>query len=173
MSSILENTKMAIELEEKGYEFYIQTANNTSNQLARSTLTSLAERELLHKEKIVELFDALSKKSGIKADHSHVNPGKKELLMPILAKLKASLGKTFKTTEDINEAYKIAEGLEKDSFMLYEKIANESTDSMIKQFYLSLAAEEKDNYAILDETLEYLNNPGEWYRLKERWIVEG
>jgi len=57
--------------------------------------------------------------------------------------------------------------------MLYEKIANESTDSMIKQFYLSLAAEEKDHYAILDETLEYLNNPGEWYRLKERWIVEG
>jgi rubrerythrin len=102
-----------------------------------------------------------------------VPPRKEELLRPILLKLKESLDKKFQTEKDVNEAYKIAEGLERDSFNLYERISKESTDETAKKLYSALALEEREHYAILEETLNYLNNPGDWFKKEERWIVEG
>ena len=176
MSNIISDTKLAIELEKKGYDFYAQTAANTRNPLAASTLSSLADRELIHIKRIKEFYQSIS---GIKALPSDwlkdvmVSPGKADLLRPIVAKLKQSLGGKFDTQESINEAYAIAEGLERDSYTLYDKISKESEDQTAKKFYHTLAQEEREHYSILEDTLLYLNDPGEWYRLQEKWIVEG
>ncbi|MFC1540634.1 ferritin family protein, partial [Candidatus Margulisiibacteriota bacterium] len=67
----------------------------------------------------------------------------------------------------------IAEGLETDSYKLYDKVAKESKDKTAQKFYAALAQEEKEHYAILEETLQYLDNPGDWFKKEERWIVEG
>ena len=67
----------------------------------------------------------------------------------------------------------MVEGLEQDTYELYERIAQEETDNTTKIFYASLAREEQTHYEILAETLQYLDNPGEWYRKTERWILEG
>jgi len=176
MANLLEDTKLAIELEQKGYNFYIQTAAKTKNPLAASTLSSLAEREMDHIAKITEFFQSLTGKNPLPTSWLlgvEVPPSKADLLKPILLKLKTSLDKEFKTQEDINEAYKAAEGLERDSYNLYEKISRESQDETAKKFYAALAKEEREHYAILDETLQYLNHPADWFRLQERWIVEG
>jgi rubrerythrin len=176
MNDLLADTKLALELENKGYDFYTQTAAKTKNPLAASTLSSLAEREKDHINKITEFYQSLTGKKPL----SHgwlaaidIPPGKAELLRPILQKLKAVLDKKFETQEDINQAYQIAEGLERDSFNLYDRISAESTDEITKKFYAALAQEEREHYAILDETLQYLNTPGDWFKLQERWIVEG
>ena len=177
MSIFLEDIKLSIGLEEKGYDFYTKTAERTSNPLAKATLSSLAERELIHLERIKEFYKTITgdktfSESWLK--HIFVAPKKEELLKPILERLKSHLNeKNFKTKQDINEAYKIAEGLETDSFNLYDKIAKESSDDTAKKFYSALAIEEREHYAILDETLLYLNDPGEWFKRQERWIVEG
>jgi len=176
MNDLIANTKFAIELEEKGYDFYTKTAANTTNPLAASTLSSLAEREKEHIEKITEFYQSLTGGQKLEANWLmtvSVPPSKEELLRPILRKLKDSLNKKFETRADINEAYKIAEGLERDSYNLYEKISNESADETAKKFYSALAKEEREHYAILDETLQYLDHPADWFRKEERWIVEG
>ena len=176
MNSLLTDTKLAIELEEKGYDYYSKTAAKTSNPLAASTLDSLAARELVHLERVKEFYLNLTGKKTFEKDwlkKVEVPPTKAELLTPILKKLKENLIKKFEREEDITEAYKIAEELERDSFTLYDKISKENPDETTIKFYSSLAQEEREHYDILDETLEYLNDPGEWYRLKERWIVEG
>lgn len=176
MYDILTDTKLAIELEKKGYNFYTQTAAKTANPLAVSTLSSLAERELLHLEKVKEFYQNLTGEKKLKSDWLkgvEVPPTKAQLLKPILNKLKESLGKKFETQADVIEAYKVAEELERDSYNLYQRISKESSDETTKKFYSALAKEENEHYAILDETLQYLNNPGEWFKEKERWIVEG
>ncbi len=48
MNDLIADTKIAIELEKKGYDFYTKTAAKTSNPLAASTLNGLAEREMVH-----------------------------------------------------------------------------------------------------------------------------
>lgn len=176
MNDLLADTKLALELENKGYDFYTQTATNTKNPLAASTLFSLAEREKEHIKKITEFYESLTGKKALSPDWLKAvafPPSKAELLRPILQKLKSSLNRKFETQEDINQAYQIAEGLERDSFNLYERISRESADEITKKFYAALAQEEREHYAILDETLQYLNTPGDWFKLQERWIVEG
>jgi rubrerythrin len=176
MNDLISDTKLAIELEKKGYKFYSETADKTDNPLVISTFKSLAERERLHIERIYEFYQNLTGEKILKSDwlkEVEVPPSRQELLKPILEKLEKNLDKKFETREDINEAYKIAEGLERDSFTLYEKIAEESVDETAKKFYSALAKEEREHYAILDETLQYLNHPADWFRKEERWIVEG
>ncbi|MDD5382631.1 MAG: ferritin family protein [Candidatus Margulisbacteria bacterium] len=176
MYDLLADVKLSIELEERGRDFYLKTAAKTNNPLAASTLTSLADREKDHIIKIAEFHKSLTVGKALEPGWlmiAEVPPSKQELLRPILKKLKANLNKKFETSADINEAYKVAEGLETDSFNLYDKIARETDNETAKKFYSALAAEERDHYAILDETLQYLNNPGDWFRKEERWIVEG
>lgn len=176
MKDLIADTKLALELENKGYDFYAQTAAKTNNPLAASTLQSLADRELVHIEKIKEFYQQLTSEKKLPSDwlkNVEVSPKKEELLRPILLKLKASLDKEFKTEQDINEAYKIAEGLETDSYNLYSRITKESQDKITKKFFAALAKEEQEHYEILDDTLQYLNNPSDWFKKEERWIVEG
>lgn len=176
MNDLIANTKLAIELEKKGYDFYSQTAAKTNNPLAVSTLTSLAERELEHLNRIKEFYQNLSGEKKLPGDWLKgvvVSPTKEQLLKNILLKLKKSLKKKFETQADINAAYKIAEGLERDSYNLYDKIAKASHDKIAKKFFAALAQEENEHYSILEETLQYLNNPGDWFKKEERWIVEG
>jgi rubrerythrin len=176
MNDLIADTKLAIELEKKGYDFYTQTAAKTQNPLAASTLDSLAERELIHLERVKEFYKNLTGEEKL-ADNwlkgVEIPPRKEELLVPILNKLKQSLDKKFETQKDINEAYGVAEGLEKDSYNLYDKISKEASDEIAKKFYAALAQEEREHFAILEETLEYLNHPGDWFKKEERWLVEG
>lgn len=176
MSDLKANVKLSIELEEKGYAFYTQTAAKTANPLAAATLSSLAEREMEHIKRINEFYLNLTGEKPLIDNWLaavEVPPSKEELLRPIFNRLKASLNRQFKSEDDINEAYKIAEGLERDSFTLYDRISKENKEPVTKKFYAALAEEEREHYAILDETLQYLNTPGDWFKKEERWIVEG
>lgn len=176
MTDLLADTKLAIELEQKGYNFYLEASTKTKNPLAASTLSSLADREKDHIARVTELYQSLIGEKPLPSNwllETEVPPDKNDLLKPILQKLKSSLEKKFETQEEINQIYKVAEGLERDSFNLYEKISKESTDNTAKKFYSALALEEREHFDILEDTLLYLNNPVEWYRRQEKWIVEG
>ena len=74
---------------------------------------------------------------------------------------------------DLEKAYKAAMGLEKSSYSFYKDLFNRSTDPQAKKFFEFLMGEENNHYELLSETLEYLNDPKDWYREKERWVVEG
>jgi len=176
MGTLLADTKFAMELEERGYAFYSEAAQKTKNPLAISTLRSLAEREREHELKIGELYRKLEKEQPPEPHwlkNYQVPLAKKELLRPILEQLKASLNQEFKNEEDLDKIYETAKELERKSFELYEKIAAENKEEIIKQFYSSLAKEEREHYDILEETQQYLNHPADWFRKEERWIVEG
>jgi rubrerythrin len=176
MGNLLADTRFAIELEKKGYDFYAETAQRANNLLAISTLSGLAERELLHIERITEFYKSLTGEKSLPIgwfDRVKIVPTKMELLKPIFKKLEKELSRKFESEKSTEKAYQIAEGLERDSYTLYEKIAAESADDIARKFYSALAEEEREHFAILEETLQYLDNPGEWYRKTERWIVEG
>ncbi len=176
MSDLKADAKLAIELEKNGHDFYKQAAAKTNNPLAKATLDSLGERELEHLAKVTEFYQNLTCDKTLPADWLkavEVPPTKQQLLKMILFKLENSLKNKFESIEEINKAYGVAEDLERDSYHLYARIAKESTDNTTKKFFAALAEEENEHYAILDETLQYLNTPGDWFKKEERWIVEG
>jgi rubrerythrin len=157
----------ALSMEKNGYDVYTKAAQKTKNALGRTTLEAIAKKELDH-IKAIEEFSAKNLDRSIAA----INPkDKKEYVLPIMEKMKKALDE--KTANDLNNAYKVAMGLEKESFNLYKKLKGESADAKTKQFFDFLMKEENTHYELLQDTLEYLDRPGDWYREQERWIVEG
>ncbi len=175
MNDILADAKLAVEMEKKGYEFYTKSAKKSSNELLKSTLNSLAEREIIHINKIRALYQSLSgeKPKGDWLKDVFVPPQKAELLKTILNKLKDNLDKQIEIKTDESEIYETAKGLEKDGFDFYNKISKDNPDKNVKEFFANLAEEENEHFAILDETVKYLQNPGDWFKDQEHWILEG
>ena len=93
METLIEDVKLSIELEEKGHNFYTETAKKTNNPLAIATLKSLAERELIHIERIKEFYKNLTGEKKLASDWLkgvEVAPTKKALLPHYIRTLKAT-----------------------------------------------------------------------------------
>lgn len=158
----------ALKMEQSGYDIYMKAAKKTSNTLGKSTLEAIAAKELDH----IKAIKDFAKKNLDKAI-ADINPAdKKGYIKPIMEKLEKSLDENVKPDSDLNEAYKAALELEKRSYDLYKSLKQKSSGDKEKRFFDFLMKEENMHYELLNETLEYLDNPGNWYREKEQWLVE-
>lgn len=175
MEDLLKAAQTALDMEKKGYDTYMAAAKRTVNKLGRSTLEAIASKELDHIKAIETFYAKMSGKSQrIDEAVDAINPkDKKDYIRPIMDKLRVELNDKVKPDSDLEKAYDVAMGLEKHSYNLYKKLAGETNDKQVKEFFRTLMGEENTHYQLLQETLEYLNHPGDWFKIQERWIVEG
>ena len=175
MLNLLEATNTAIELERKGHDLYISAAEKTTNKLGKETLRAIAAKEIDHIkaiEKFIEIFEA--KSSDFNKAIERVRPmEKKDYLRTIVSKLGKELETKVSPDANLEKAYQTAMVFEKDSYELYKKLAGEVSELQAKKFFEFLMGEENMHYELLQDTLEYLNKPGEWFKQQEKWIVEG
>jgi len=160
---------IAMEMEKRGYDIYRQASGKTKNKFGQATLEAIADKELDHM-KAIEEFSAKNLHLAIE---SIKVKEKNDYIRRIMEKLTGQLEKTTSGDADLRNAYEVAMKLEKESYALYEKLGKQTSDSMAKQFFSFLMKEESNHYDLLSETLQYLDRPGDWYREKEKWIVEG
>jgi rubrerythrin len=169
MEQLTQALKTALDMEKKGYELYTKAAKKTSNLLGKSTLEAIAKKEQDHMRAIDEFAC-----QNIKGAISAVNPkSKKDYVKPIMDKLSKQLDKNITSDSDLKEAYKTAMELETNSFKFYKDLRDGSKDAEVKKFFEFLMGEENTHYELLSDTLEYLDDPKDWYREQEKWIVEG
>ncbi|MCX5726353.1 MAG: ferritin family protein [Candidatus Saganbacteria bacterium] len=175
MEKLIASLKIALEMERMGYDIYMNAAKKTKNKLGRETLEAIARKELDHMEAI-KMFSrklgggSIDIESAIKA----IGPmGKKAYILLIMEKLQSELDKKMKPDSDLEKAYEAAMGLEREAYDFYKKLAGEAGDKETKKFFEFLIKEENIHYELLQETLEYLNRPGDWFKEKERWVIEG
>ncbi|MEM2954789.1 MAG: ferritin family protein [Candidatus Nanoarchaeia archaeon] len=175
MNNIKDALKMAIDLEKKGYDIYKRAAEKTNNKLGKLTLEAIAEKELDHIKAIEKYMNSIGIDiSGVNQAISLINiKDKKDYIIPIMENLKVGLGAISKEDTTLEETYKVAMQLERDSFSLYKRLANQAEDESSRRFFEFLMKEEDTHYEILQETLDYLNHPADWFKNNERWIVEG
>jgi len=159
----------AIKMEKTGYDLYMKAAQKTSNKLGRSTLEAIAVKELDH----IKAIEEFAQKNIGKAIESIHPKDKKDYIRAIMDKFSKYLDENITKDSDLEKAYKAAMGLEKSTYAFYKDLADKSADPQSKKFFEFLMGEENNHYELLSETLEYLNTPKDWYREKERWVVEG
>jgi rubrerythrin len=159
----------ALSMEKNGYDVYMKAAQKTKNVLGKSTLEAIAKKELDH-IKAIEQFTAKNTDKSI----ASIDPKEKiDYIKPIVEKVKKALDAKTSKDADLNNAYKVAMGLEKESFNLYKTLKDSSKNPKAVQFFDFLMKEETTHYELLQETLEYLDRPGDWFRENERWVIEG
>jgi len=170
MVNLKEAVANAIKMEQEGYDIYMEAAKKTRNKLGQSTFKAVAEKELDH----IRAIECFSKKfSGKDAMVGIKIPEKVDYIRAIMQELKAEIETKVSEDSDLRQAYEIAMKLEKRSYDLYQQLSGDVTDPQVKDFFKFLMKQENIHYELFQETLQYLDRPGDWFREKERWIVEG
>lgn len=167
--------KGAMDMEKRGYDVYMDAAKKTKNILGRFTLEMIGKKELDHIAAIEAFIKTTTSKSNdLQSAIDEIKPKEKaDYYRPIMDKLSKELNTTVGPDAGLKASYDVAMGLEKRSYDLYKKLEGGTVNPQAKKFFQFLTKEENAHYEILQDTLRYLDNPADWFKEQERWIVEG
>ena len=161
----------AIQMEIDGKEYYQQMSQRSTNQLGRELFQSLAAEEDIHRQKFEELYKVIrSKKAWPKTDFQ---PDRGKRLRTLFSKAVQEAGSNLKVTATELDAVKEAMDMENKTFDFYDSQSQNATHDAEREFYESLAAEERGHHLILIDYYEYLRNPAGWFVSKEHPSLDG
>jgi rubrerythrin len=139
-----ESLNLAIELEQKGHDYYQENAAKTNNPMAK-----------LDHIKTIKKIAAGKDVENIEVQKSNVEENVKEVFESFSDKEKEDW-------EEIDEqVYKHALELEQDIYDLYAKLADQ-TEGKEKEFFEALMTEENNHYESIQNTLYYLTENSQW-----------
>ena len=167
----IEVLQLALRMEADDKKFYQKASKKSSNKLAKELFRQLANEEDVHRKKFEEIYKAL--KRGQNWPDVEPPSEKGEKIKSLFAEATKALGSNFKVAESEFEAIKIAMDMEVKSYNLYYSRSKESTLPVEKQFYQTLAGEERGHHLALLDAYEYLSDPVGWFTKKEHWSLDG
>ena len=167
----IEVLQLAVRMEADGKEFYQKASRKSSNELAKELFHQLANEEDVHRKKFVEIYKALKRGQNWPDVGSPSEKGKK--IKSLFAEATEALSSKIKVVESELEAIKTAMDMEIRSYNLYHSRSKQSTLPVEKQFYKTLAGEERGHHLALLDSYEYLSDPAGWFTKKEHWSLDG
>lgn len=165
--------KIAIKTEEDGYKFYKEGSEKAKHKLVKETFRSFAEDELKHKEAIEKFYNSIDQNKESKVSKMFGVCNTFELAKTIFERAEEKIGESVKAASDVVEPYKMASKLESDGIKFYKNLCDTAMNENEKEFYGALMRMEEVHKEILDNMIEYLENPGDWFFEQERWSIEG
>jgi rubrerythrin len=161
----------AIQMEIDGKEFYLKASQESSNELGKKLLQTLATEEDYHRQKFEEIYSAIeSKKDWPKTDFQ---PDGGKRLRTIFARSIEETGSSTKSLATELDAVQTAMDMENKTRDFYESQEGNATYDAERDFYETVAAEEKEHYLILMDYYEYLKDPAGWFVGKEHPSLDG
>jgi len=161
----------AIQMEIDGKKFYLKASQESSNEMGKELLKSLADEEDIHRQKFEEIYEAIrSKKAWPKTDFQ---PDGGIKLRTILARATEEIGTDVKAPATELEAVKTAMDMENKTYDFYKSQSRNSVYDVERDFYEALATQEKEHHLVLLDYYEYLKDPAAWFVTKEHPSLDG
>ncbi len=160
-----EALQVAIQMEIDGKGFYLKASRESSNEMGRKLLASLAGEEDIHQQKFEEIYQALRNKKGW--PETDFQPDRGRRLRTIFAEAIEVMGAGIKTQATELDALKTAMGMENKTYDYYRSQSQTATYDTERDFYETLVAEEREHYLVLLDYYEYLKDPAGWFVGKE------
>jgi rubrerythrin len=157
--------EMALKTETDAIAFYTEAARKTSYPAGKKMFETIIEDEKRHLEMIRQVI------KGLHITHKDVSPMKN--VKTVFEALKKDLMNKVEATTDELEAFRIAMRMEKEGKDLYAKALSRAKSDKEKALLERLILEEEQHYAIFANTLQFLEDTGNWFMWEERGIVEG
>ena len=167
----LEVLQIAIQMEMDGKAHYLKASRESSNELGKKLLQSLAAEEDIHRQKFIEIYNAIRDKKAWPATDFRPDDGKK--LRTIFASATDKMGSNVKALTTELDAVKMAMDMENKSYDFYENQSRTATYNEERAFYKTLAAQEKGHHLILLDYYEYLKDPAGWFVRTEHPSLDG
>ncbi len=167
----LEALQIAIQMEIDGKAYYLKASQESSNELGKKLLHSLATEEDTHRQKFEEIYSAISSKKAWPRTDFQPDGGKR--LRTIFARATEGIGSNTKAPATELEAVKTAMDMENKTFDFYKSQGKKAAYDAEKDFYQTLAAEEREHHLVLLDYYEYLKEPAAWFVTKEHPSLDG
>ena len=167
----LEALQIAIRMEIDGKEYYLKASQKSSSELGKKLLKSLAAEEDIHRQKFEEIYSAIQNKRAWPVTDFQPDGGKR--LRTIFAKTTEGIGSRIKASATELDAIQTAMDMENKTHDFYKSQSKNATHDAERDFYETLAAEEKEHHLVLLDFYEYLKDPAGWFVKKEHPSLDG
>ncbi len=163
--------QIAIQMEIDGKEYYLKASQESNNELGKKLLESLATEEDTHRQKFEEIYDAIQSKKAWPTTDFQLDGGKR--LRTLFARATEEMGSNIKALATELDAIQTAMDMENKTYDFYKSQWGNATYDTEKDFYETLAAEERGHHLILLDYYEYLKDPAGWFVKKEHPSLDG
>jgi len=163
--------KMAIQMETDGKVYYLKASRESTSEVGKSLLQSLAEEEDIHRQKFEEIYDAIRRKMTWPTVDFQPDGGKK--LRTLFARATREMNSGNKVTSTELDAVQTAMAMENKTYDFYINQGNNATGNAEKDFYKSLATQERIHHQVLLDYYEYLKDPAAWFVTQEHPSLDG
>ncbi len=167
----LEGLEIAVRMEIDGKEYYLKTSRESSNELGKKLLATLAMEEDLHRQKFEEIYSTIKGKKAWPTTDFKPDGGIR--LRTIFAKVSGGTSSNIKATTTELEAVQTALSLENKTYDFYKSRSKITNYDAERDFYEAVSAEEMEHRLILLDYYEYLKDPGGWFVRKEHPSLDG
>lgn len=165
-----ERVDFALKTENDGSAFYRQEAGRVGHKLAKAAFEILAKEEVRH----VALIEALATRlTGKGAPVAVDSPTKGSLVESIKTIYMSAMEEKPGPDPGAAEAYAKAIELEKRVSALYFEYARESQSDEARRLFNVLYREEQDHLTLLEDMLNYLTKPDQWFIDKDYVMLDG
>jgi len=167
----LQVLRVAIQMEVDGKEFYLKASLESSNEMGRELLKSLAKEEDTHRLKFEEIYRALEGKKGWPA--TGFKPDGGQSLRTIFAQVIEEAAPEVKAKATELDAAKTAMDMENKTYDYYKVQSQTATYDGERDFYQALMVQEREHSLVLLDYYEYLKDPAAWFVQKEHPSLDG
>ncbi len=167
----IEALQIAIQMETDGKEYYLKASRESSNELGKKLLQSLATEEDTHRQKFEEIYGTIQDKKAWLVSDFQPDGGKR--LRTIFARATQQMSSGIKSLATELDAIQTAMSMENKTRDFYKSRAGNATHGAERAFYQTLAAEEGEHHLILLDYYEYLKDPAGWFVSREHPSLDG
>lgn len=163
----------ALRMEEKGYNFYMDTSRKSKNDITKKTFSFLADQETLHMDNIKNFYNALREKDEFPSiDLSNLKK-ERDNTLTIFSKSIKELNEKIKPSDDDKKACEFAMELENRGYKYYENMLKDTTDKNLIKLLKFLLDEESKHYKAIEELHTYLTDSHNWFMYEEGSFPQG
>ena len=135
----LDALKTAIQMEIDGKQYYLKASRESSNELGKKLLHSLAEIEDIHRQKFEEIFNAIRDKKAWPV--IAVQPERSQKLRTIFAQATKEIGSNIKVPATELDAVQITMDMENKTYDFYKNQHKIAAYDAEREYYQKLSAE--------------------------------
>ena len=167
----LKALQTAIQMEIDGKEYYLKASQESSNEPGKRLLRSLAAEEDVHWQKFKQIYQAIQVQKAWPVTDFQPDGGKR--LRTIFARAIEESSANTKALATELDAVQTAMAMENKTYDYYQSQGKNATYDAERDFYHTIAAEEREHYLILLDYYEYLKDPAGWFVKKEHPSLDG
>ena len=165
MDRTLEALQTAVQMEIDGKEFYLKASRESGNDLGRNLLGQLSAEEDLHRQRFEEIYRRIRDERAW--PDIQLSPDRSQDLKTMFAAESEEVGSDTTALQTELDAVQTAMDMENKSYDFYRAQSGKATHETEKRFYEAVANEESVHHALLLDYYEYLEDPAQWFTMKE------